>query len=87
MCANPTTCLSSVPSRFPFHQSIDPVRARVSASQQLTNDQMLQAEMAARHPDDVVHSPSMTRGPHPGDILYWVTCVGGASLILIASTI
>ncbi len=87
MCANPTAYPPSVTSMVPFRQGIDPVRARVTASQQLTNDQMLQAEKAARHPDDVVHRPSAMRGPHPGDVLYWVTCVGGASLILIASTI
>jgi len=25
------------------------------------------------------------RGPHPGDILYWVACVGGACLLLFFS--
>ncbi len=26
------------------------------------------------------------RGPHPGDILYWFTCVGAACLFLLATT-
>jgi hypothetical protein len=26
------------------------------------------------------------RGPHPGDILFWVACVGGVGLLLLAST-
>jgi len=26
------------------------------------------------------------RGPHPGDILYWVACLGGACLLLFAAT-
>jgi len=26
------------------------------------------------------------RGPHPGDVLYWVACLGGACLLLLAAT-
>jgi hypothetical protein len=26
------------------------------------------------------------RGPHPGDILFWVACVGGAGLLLFLAT-
>ena len=26
------------------------------------------------------------RRPHPGDIFYWVTCLGGVCLLLLAST-
>jgi hypothetical protein len=36
------------------------------------------------------HSPELhevrRRGPHPGDILFWVACVGGVGLLLLAST-
>ncbi len=70
---------------FPYRQGLDPVRARVAANQQLTNDQILQTVQAARHAADVVHLPRGIRGPHPGDVLYWVTCVGGASLLLIVA--
>jgi hypothetical protein len=26
------------------------------------------------------------RGPHPGDVLYWVACLGGACLLLLTAT-
>jgi hypothetical protein len=26
------------------------------------------------------------RRPHPGDVFYWVTCLGGVCLLLLAST-
>jgi hypothetical protein len=26
------------------------------------------------------------RAPHPGDIAYWITCLGAACLLLLAST-
>lgn len=26
------------------------------------------------------------RRPHPGDVFYWVTCLGGVGLLLLAST-
>jgi hypothetical protein len=26
------------------------------------------------------------RGPHPGDILYWVACLGGVCLLLLSAT-
>jgi hypothetical protein len=26
------------------------------------------------------------RGPHPGDVLYWVACLGGACLLLLCAT-
>ena len=26
------------------------------------------------------------RAPHPGDIAYWVTCLGAACLLLLAAT-
>jgi len=61
----------------------------VTVSQQLTNDQLLQPDMAAHLAADIVHRPPVARAssPHPGDVLYWVTCLGGACLFLIASTI
>jgi hypothetical protein len=78
--------------KFSYRQGLDPVRARVTASQQLTNDQLLQAEEEAREAADSQHllpdtRRSVPQGPHPGDILYWVTCVGGACLLLLEATI
>jgi hypothetical protein len=63
----------------------------VTVSQQLTNDQILQADAAAHPAADLLRLPPDTRGggprgPHPGDILYWVACVGGVGLLLIAAT-
>jgi hypothetical protein len=31
-------------------------------------------------------NPRARRGPHPGDILFWVACVGGAGLLLFLAT-
>jgi hypothetical protein len=31
-------------------------------------------------------APRARRGPHPGDILFWVACVGGAGLLLFLAT-
>lgn len=69
----------------------DRVRARVTVPPQLTNDQVPQADAMARPADDLLHLPPDTRGggprgPHPGDVLYWVACVGGACLLLMAAT-
>lgn len=85
MTANPTAYPEAATPMFPYRQGLDPVRTRVAANQQPTNDQLLQAEEAARHVADVVHLPRGTCVPHPGDVLYWVTCVGGVSLLLIVA--
>jgi len=71
----------------PYRRGLEPVRARVTACQQLTNDQIIQAFEEARHAADGVHPPPVTSTPHPGDILYWVTCLGGACLLLIEVTL
>lgn len=66
----------------------DPVRARVTAGLQLTYAESMQSESAeAGHQG--LHLPPDTRGPrkpHPGDILYWVACLGGACLLLLSAT-
>jgi hypothetical protein len=67
------------------------VRDRVTVKLQLTNDQILQADATAHPAADVLHLPPDTRGggprgPHPGDVLYWMACVGGACLLLMAAT-
>jgi hypothetical protein len=89
MTANPSACPATVTSMAAIRQGLDPVRARVAVSQHLTNDQMLQAVQTARHSADGMYRPPITSrsGPHPGDVLYWVTCVGGACLLLIEATI
>jgi hypothetical protein len=76
-------------------RGLDPVRLRVTVNQQLTNDQLLQADALAHREPEAPHRglhlvPDTRgggpRGPHPGDVLYWVACLGGACLLLIAAT-
>jgi hypothetical protein len=91
MAASPVTYPPAFIPIAATGQRLDPVRARVSVSQQLTNDQILQADAAAHPAADLLRLPPDTRGggprgPHPGDILYWVACVGGVGLLLIAAT-
>lgn len=91
MTTNPATYSATFAPIGPCSQRPDPVRARVTVQLQLTNDQILQADAAARYAVDPLRLPPDTRSggprrPHPGDILYWVACVGGACLLLIAAT-
>jgi hypothetical protein len=84
---------ATYPAPFTTGQRFDPVRSRVVVRQQLTNDQMLQANAephasAAPHPMRLLPD---TRGggprrPHPGDVLYWVACLGGACLLIVLAT-
>jgi hypothetical protein len=67
----------------------DPVRARISAGQQIIYSQALPLD-----PAETTHSrphlPDTRNGgprrPHPGDVLYWVACLGGACLLLLSAT-
>jgi len=71
----------------------DPVRARVHAEPQTTNAELLQIDLC-RHPGATA-TPAVPllppdahggpRKPHPGDVLYWVACLGGACLLLLAA--
>lgn len=84
---HPATFAPIGASRF----GVDPVRARVNVKLQLTNDQILQEDAATRPAANLLHFPPDTRGggprgPHPGDVLFWVACVGGACLLLMAAT-
>ena len=73
-------------------QGLDPVRSRVVVRQQLTNDQMLQANAAAQPVQTIPHAllpdtrSGGPRGPHPGDIIYWIACLGGVCLLLLCAT-
>ena len=70
----------------------DPVRARVSSGQQIVHAQNLQMGRSDRAAAEAVHrnlhlpADTRSRGPHPGDILYWVACLGGACLLLLSAT-
>ena len=63
----------------------DPVRARVSAASRLTvhSQGMPSAPFEASQPD--AGKPS-SRRLHPGDVLYWVACLGGAGLLILCAT-
>jgi hypothetical protein len=68
----------------------DPVRARVSGGQQIVYSQGLQFT-SANHASTDHGMPLLpdTRGPrrpHPGDVLDWVACLGGACLLLLCAT-
>lgn len=66
---------------------LDPVRARIAAGEQLIHSQgvlMTPEESAHRG----LHLPldartGGPRRPHPGDVVYWVACLGGACLLLL----
>lgn len=70
----------------------DPVRAQVGRgqlSEPLQATQAYRPEVPAEYrglhliPDTRDTRP---RGPHPGDVLYWVACLGGACLLLLSAT-
>jgi hypothetical protein len=71
---------------------IDRVRARMA---EMGNSHRLRSARRTggeRQPDDRgLHLIADTRGtgprsPHPGDVLYWVACLGGACLLLLTAT-
>jgi hypothetical protein len=69
------------------------VPSRVAYHHPITNHERLQAEMAAEQieqpaaPSNQGFGLPDTRhgGPHPGDIVYWVACLGGAGLLLLCT--
>jgi hypothetical protein len=64
----------------------DAVQARVAAAHPLTHSEELQS-FSASNPDARPHNQMLgSRSLHPGDILYWVACLGGACLLLICAT-
>jgi hypothetical protein len=94
MTADPVTYPATFAPLPVSNRAIDPVRSRVTVPPQLTNDQILRAESASYQAESErlgIHLVPDTRGggprgPHPGDILYWVACLGGVGLLLIAAT-
>ena len=70
-------------------------RPGVGDDTQLTGSHLLQTGPATRADDPAgqrrIHLLADTRstgprGPHPGDVLYWVACLGGACLLLLCAT-
>ena len=85
--------------RMDAARAFDPVRARVHVEPLTTNAERLQAVEAActqtsqRRAPLGINALRDTRfgryieNMHPGDIVYWVACLGGACLLLIKATI
>jgi hypothetical protein len=88
MTADPTTYPETLDLNSASSRRLDPVRARVTAGQQITYAQSLPSatflpEAHAEHRG--LHLPADTRGLHPGDVLYWVACLAGVCLLLLAA--
>ncbi|HEX9201780.1 MAG TPA: hypothetical protein VF865_19640 [Acidobacteriaceae bacterium] len=71
----------------------DAVRARITAGHQCTYAEGMRSDAANSVSTEGAPSgaylPPDTRGPrkpHPGDVLYWVACLGGACLLLLSAT-
>ncbi|HEY4380155.1 MAG TPA: hypothetical protein VGN01_07395 [Acidobacteriaceae bacterium] len=70
----------------------DPVRARIAAgSQPMVHSQgvlMTSTEEAGHRGLHLTPGSRMgaLRRFHPGDVLYWVACLGGAGLLLLCAT-
>jgi hypothetical protein len=69
----------------------DPVRARVTAASQTIIHSQGPQLVGAEAADRSLHLPPDTRNGnprrlHPGDILYWVACLGGAGLLILCAT-
>ena len=81
----------------PPPRRLDRIRARMAAAR---THRSLKADNNNLHPmptltrsgsQDGLHLISDTRGtrprgPHPGDVIYWVACLGGACLLLLCAT-
>ena len=65
------------------------VPSRVAYHHPITNHERMQAELAAEHVEQPKQGFGLpdTRhgGPHPGDIVYWVACLGGVGLLLLCT--
>jgi hypothetical protein len=90
MTAEPATCPTMFVLDGGSPRRLDPVRARIAAGQQIVHSQgvfMMPEESSHRGS----HMPldartGGPRRPHPGDVLYWVACLGGACLLLLSAT-
>jgi hypothetical protein len=72
---------------------IDRVRARMCATRSVRTLPSARASRAEGQPENHglrlladTRGTGPARGPHPGDVLYWVACLGGACLLLLCAT-
>jgi hypothetical protein len=78
------SAMFALPGRSP--QPSDAVHARVAAAHPLTHAEELQSVIPTQTTLLNQAHGGGCRSLHPGDILYWVACLGGACLLLICAT-
>jgi len=94
MTVDPATYPAPSPLEIASWRRPDPARSRAKYEQPLTNAEMLQADAVRRAKSTgesgrgipPIPDTGRPRRPHPGDLLYWVACLGAASLLLLAAT-
>jgi hypothetical protein len=93
MTTNQATYAAILAMDGPAPRRIDRIRARMSANRtfrSLQNARSFRSEAPPENPGLHVLADTRgtepARGPHPGDVLYWVACLGGACLLLLCAT-
>jgi hypothetical protein len=93
MTTNQATYAAILAMDGPPPRRIDRVRARISANRvhrSLQNAPSFPAEVRPETPGlrglADTRGTGPARGLHPGDVLYWVACLGGACLLLLCAT-
>jgi hypothetical protein len=71
------------PATYPAPNTLHSVASRRSSSSHAMGNSVTEPNSLYVMADTRGGGP---RGPHPGDILYWVACLGGACLLLFAAT-
>ena len=93
MTTNQATYAAILAMDGPAPRRIDRIRARMSANRtfrSLQNARSFHSEAPPENPG--LHLVATTRATgqsavlHPGDIVYWVACLGGACLLLLCAT-
>jgi hypothetical protein len=93
MTANQTTYAAILAMNGTPARRIDRVRARMCAGRSVRTLPSARAFLAEGQPENHglhlladTRGTGPARGPHPGDVLYWVACLGGACLLLLCAT-
>jgi hypothetical protein len=93
MTTNQATYAAILAMDGPPPRRIDRIRARMSANRTVRSLQNARSFRSEAPPENSgLHALADTRGTgparglHPGDVLYWVACLGGACLLLLCAT-
>jgi hypothetical protein len=93
MTTNQATYAAILAMDGPAPRRIDRIRARVSANRTFRSLQNVRSFHSEAQPENSgpnvpadTRGTGPARGPHPGDVLYWVACLGGACLLLLCAT-